>query len=63
MSTSSDSTYFKPDELMSLSMTIRADLLSTYHTKRTPVLKTHYTPRNLCMVSGVFVPPSNAEKA
>lgn len=40
-----------------------ADLLSTYHTKRTPVLKTHYTPRNLCMVSGVFVPPSNAEKA
>ncbi|BEI86081.1 hypothetical protein CcaverHIS002_0603680 [Cutaneotrichosporon cavernicola] len=36
-----------------------ADLLGTYTTKRTPVIKTHYTPRNLCMVAGSFVPPAN----
>ncbi|OWZ26785.1 transcription initiation factor TFIID subunit 5 [Cryptococcus neoformans c45] len=35
------------------------DLLATWPTKRTPILKTHYTPRNLCMVAGSFVPPSN----
>lgn len=40
-------------------MPYRSDLLSTFHTKRTPVMKTHYTPRNLCMVAGAFVPPSN----
>ncbi|WVW80264.1 hypothetical protein I302_102242 [Kwoniella bestiolae CBS 10118] len=38
------------------------DLLATWPTKRTPILKTHYTPRNLCMVAGSFVPPSNASK-
>ncbi|ORX35243.1 WD40-repeat-containing domain protein [Kockovaella imperatae] len=37
-----------------------SDLLATFHTKRTPVLKTHYTPRNLCMVAGTFVPPSSS---
>ncbi|WVQ78829.1 hypothetical protein IAT38_000920 [Cryptococcus sp. DSM 104549] len=36
-----------------------ADLLATWPTKRTPVLKTHYTPRNLCMVAGSFIPPSS----
>jgi transcription initiation factor TFIID subunit 5 len=35
------------------------DLLSTFHTKRTPIVKTHYTPRNLCMVAGSYVPPMN----
>ncbi|WVQ92198.1 hypothetical protein IAS59_006006 [Cryptococcus gattii] len=35
------------------------DLLATWPTKRTPILKTHYSPRNLCMVAGSFVPPSN----
>lgn len=39
----------------------RSDLLATFPTKRTPVIKTHYTPRNLCMVAGSFVPPSNAD--
>ncbi|WWD16408.1 hypothetical protein CI109_100834 [Kwoniella shandongensis] len=39
-----------------------ADLLATFPTKRTPVLKTHYTPRNLCMVAGSFVPPSAGVK-
>ncbi|WWC88043.1 uncharacterized protein L201_002946 [Kwoniella dendrophila CBS 6074] len=39
-----------------------ADLLATWPTKRTPILKTHYTPRNLCMVAGSFVPPSNVSK-
>nr|XP_019001799.1 transcription initiation factor TFIID subunit 5 [Kwoniella mangroviensis CBS 8507]OCF65260.1 transcription initiation factor TFIID subunit 5 [Kwoniella mangroviensis CBS 8507] len=38
------------------------DLLATWPTKRTPILRTHYTPRNLCMVAGSFVPPSNASK-
>ncbi|WVN87164.1 uncharacterized protein L203_102340 [Cryptococcus depauperatus CBS 7841] len=37
------------------------DLLATWPTKRTPILKTHYTPRNSCMVAGRFVPPSNAK--
>jgi transcription initiation factor TFIID subunit 5 len=36
-----------------------ADLLATFTTKRTPVIKAHYTPRNLCMVAGSFVPPAN----
>ena len=40
----------------------RSDLMATFPTKRTPILKTHYTPRNLCMVAGVFVPPSNAQQ-
>ncbi|KAL7424637.1 Transcription initiation factor TFIID subunit 5 [Cryptotrichosporon argae] len=35
-----------------------ADLLATFRTKRTPIIKAHYTPRNLCMVAGTFVPPS-----
>jgi len=35
------------------------DLLTTFHTKRTPIIKTHYTPRNLCMVAGSYVPPTN----
>jgi transcription initiation factor TFIID subunit 5 len=35
------------------------DLLATLHTKRTPIIKTHYTPRNLCMVAGSYVAPSN----
>nr|XP_019011969.1 transcription initiation factor TFIID subunit 5 [Kwoniella pini CBS 10737]OCF50750.1 transcription initiation factor TFIID subunit 5 [Kwoniella pini CBS 10737] len=39
-----------------------SDLLATWLTKRTPILKTHYTPRNLCMVAGSFIPPSNASK-
>ncbi|KAK8861670.1 hypothetical protein IAR55_002493 [Kwoniella newhampshirensis] len=40
-----------------------ADLLSTFPTKRTPILKTHYTPRNLCMVAGSFIPPSVGVKS
>ncbi|WVF65877.1 hypothetical protein IAT40_000614 [Kwoniella sp. CBS 6097] len=36
-----------------------ADLLATFPTKRTPILKTHYTPRNLCMVAGGFIAPSS----
>ncbi|KLT41252.1 WD40 repeat-like protein, partial [Cutaneotrichosporon oleaginosum] len=46
-----------PSEWEGMSQT--ADLLSTFTTKRTPVIKTHYTPRNLCMVAGSFVPPAN----
>ncbi|KAK4683919.1 transcription initiation factor TFIID subunit 5, partial [Tremellales sp. Uapishka_1] len=34
-----------------------SDLLSTFSTKRTPIVKVGYTPRNLCMVAGYFVPP------
>ncbi|TYJ55590.1 hypothetical protein B9479_003740 [Cryptococcus floricola] len=40
-----------------------SDLLATWPTKRTPILKAHHTPRNLCMVAGSFVPPSNARRA
>lgn len=31
-----------------------ADCVATFHTKRTPVLDVHFTPRNLCLVAGVF---------
>ncbi|OCF41614.1 transcription initiation factor TFIID subunit 5 [Kwoniella heveanensis CBS 569] len=40
-----------------------ADLLATFPTKRTPILKTHYTPRNLCMVAGNFIAPSSGSRA
>jgi len=32
------------------------DLIATYPTKRTPILDVHFTPRNLCLVSGNFIP-------
>ncbi len=31
-----------------------ADCVATFHTKRTPVLDVHFTPRNLCLVAGVY---------
>ncbi|KAG8877972.1 Transcription initiation factor TFIID subunit 5 [Tulasnella sp. 332] len=33
-----------------------ADLVATFPTKRTPVVNAQFTPRNLCMVSGYYVP-------
>ncbi|TFY82331.1 hypothetical protein EWM64_g1676 [Hericium alpestre] len=32
------------------------DLLATFPTKRTPITKVHFTPRNLCLVAGSFIP-------
>lgn len=32
------------------------DLLATYHTKRTPITTTQFTPRNLCLTVGTYVP-------
>jgi transcription initiation factor TFIID subunit 5 len=37
----------------------RSDLLSTFHTKRTPIIKVHHTPRNMVMVGGSYIPPSS----
>lgn len=31
-----------------------ADCVATFHTKKTPVLDVHFTPRNLCLVAGVY---------
>ncbi|ETS61996.1 hypothetical protein PaG_03549 [Moesziomyces aphidis] len=31
-----------------------ADCIATFHTKKTPVLDVHFTPRNLCLVAGVY---------
>ncbi|KAI0321729.1 TFIID and SAGA subunit [Amylostereum chailletii] len=31
------------------------DLLTTFPTKRTPITKVHFTPRNLCLVSGPYL--------
>ena len=45
----------------SLKLTSSSDLLATFGTKRTPIMKTHYTPRNLCMVAGAFIPPAMPE--
>jgi len=36
----------------------RSDLLSTFHTKRTPIIKVHHTPRNMVMAGGSYIPPS-----
>jgi len=33
------------------------DLLATFSTKRTPVINVQVTPRNLCLVSGPYLPP------
>ncbi|KAI0053312.1 TFIID and SAGA subunit [Auriscalpium vulgare] len=33
------------------------DLLSTFPTKRTPIVKVHFTPRNLCLVAGPYLSP------
>jgi len=40
-------------------LTTRSDLLSTFHTKRTPIIKVHHTPRNMVMVGGSYIPPSS----
>lgn len=31
-----------------------ADCVAVFHTKRTPVVDVHFTPRNLCLVAGVY---------
>jgi len=36
----------------------RTDLLATFPTKRTPITKVHFTPRNLCIVAGPYQTPS-----
>lgn len=33
-----------------------SDLLATFPTKRTPIINVQFTPRNLCLVSGPFIP-------
>jgi len=33
------------------------DLLATFPTKRTPIINVQVTPRNLCLVSGPYLPP------
>ncbi|KAG9024941.1 Transcription initiation factor TFIID subunit 5 [Tulasnella sp. JGI-2019a] len=33
-----------------------ADLVATFPTKRTPIVNAQFTPRNLCMVSGYYIP-------
>ncbi|KAF5355842.1 hypothetical protein D9756_004128 [Leucocoprinus leucothites] len=34
-----------------------ADLLATFPTKRTPIINVQFTPRNLCLVGGVYQAP------
>ncbi|KAL0071905.1 Transcription initiation factor TFIID subunit 5 [Marasmius tenuissimus] len=34
-----------------------SDLLATFPTKRTPITNVHFTPRNLCLVGGVYQQP------
>ncbi|KAH7913024.1 TFIID and SAGA subunit [Hygrophoropsis aurantiaca] len=36
-----------------------SDLLATFPTKRTPVTNVHFTPRNLCLVSGTYLAPES----
>ena len=33
------------------------DLLATFPTKRTPIIKVEFTPRNLCLVAGPYLSP------
>ncbi|KAG8902745.1 Transcription initiation factor TFIID subunit 5 [Tulasnella sp. 403] len=32
------------------------DLVATFPTKRTPIVNVHFTPRNLCLVAGSYIP-------
>ena len=34
-----------------------SDLVATFHTKRTPIIDVHFTPRNLCLVAGPYLSP------
>ncbi|KAH8120268.1 TFIID and SAGA subunit [Phellopilus nigrolimitatus] len=34
-----------------------SDLVATFPTKRTPIINVHFTPRNLCLVSGPYLSP------
>ncbi|KAG9222733.1 hypothetical protein CCMSSC00406_0004647 [Pleurotus cornucopiae] len=34
-----------------------SDLIATFPTKRTPITNVQFTPRNLCLVGGVYTPP------
>lgn len=36
---------------------IRVDLISTFPTKRTPIVNVQFTPRNLCLVAGSYLAP------
>lgn len=35
----------------------RTDLVSTFPTKRTPIMNVQFTPRNLCLVAGSYLAP------
>ena len=35
----------------------RIDLLATFPTKRTPIIDVQFTPRNLCLVGGIYQAP------
>jgi len=39
------------------------DLLATYRTKRTPITTTQYTPRNLCLAVGTYIPEERSHHA
>ncbi|KAL9715871.1 Transcription initiation factor TFIID subunit 5 [Leucoagaricus gongylophorus] len=43
--------------ISSLTADHRIDLLATFPTKRTPVIDVQFTPRNLCLVGGVYQAP------
>jgi hypothetical protein len=37
----------------------RTDLVSTFPTKRTPIINVQFTPRNLCLVAGTYQMPDS----
>jgi hypothetical protein len=52
--------YFQPDHrLVAHTNVISVDLLATFPTKRTPIINVQFTPRNLCLVGGVYQAPEN----
>ncbi|EGN92427.1 hypothetical protein SERLA73DRAFT_65794 [Serpula lacrymans var. lacrymans S7.3] len=43
-------------EVPSKSLACSSDLMATFSTKQTPITNVHFTPRNLCLVAGNYVP-------
>ncbi|KIO20458.1 hypothetical protein M407DRAFT_220655 [Tulasnella calospora MUT 4182] len=46
-----------PEDCHQTNASASVDLIATFPTKRTPIINVQFTPRNLCLVSGTYVPP------
>lgn len=49
--------HFRVSLILLISVSISTDLLAAFPTKRTPITNVQFTPRNLCLVAGSYLPP------